>query len=146
MSRELAPATPVLDEEGLLCALVVAPSTYSRNRLFALYESRAMKRVQRRARAVRSLVREIVRLGEAATVATTPHEAGVEIALDVPGLGYRRRATLSPIEHALVEYLLARGAAREAPHARSLVEGALVRLAELPRPVAGERAAHESPR
>ena len=38
-----------LDEEGLLCALVLVPSTYSRNRFFRLYEHPAMRAVQRRA-------------------------------------------------------------------------------------------------
>lgn len=131
MTQSSPPHVRTLDEEGLLCALVVAPSTYSRNRHFALYESGAMKRVLRRARAVKSLVREIVRIevqGEGSLL-FEPAAGGTEVTLDVPTLGYQRRALLTPIEHALVEYLLARRQAREAPAARRLVEGALVRLA-----------------
>lgn len=129
MTQSSPPHHHALDEDGLLCALVVAPSTYSRNRHFALYESSAMKRVLRRARAVKSLVREIVRVEAEGSLLFAPADGGTEVTLDVPTLGYQRRALLSPIEHALVEYLLARRQAREAPAARRLVEGALVRLA-----------------
>src|SRR6187401_954581 len=97
-----------LDEDGLLCALVLAPSTYSRNRFFRLYQDPAMRRVRRRAKLVRSLVRQLSR--EDKTFVVKVDERGVEIELSIPSLGYRRVALLTSVEHDLVVYLLSRGA------------------------------------
>ncbi|NUP06933.1 MAG: hypothetical protein HOW73_12845 [Polyangiaceae bacterium] len=133
--RPLGEGVP-LDEEGLLCALVIAPSTYSRNRFFRLYEHGAMRSVQRRAKLVRGLVRQLARSKDAERT-VTPVDEGVEVRVVVPSLGYRRTTTLSRVEHDLVVYLLARldvrltEAEAEVLAARARVEGALFRLSGL---------------
>jgi len=130
-------APNALDEEGLLCALVLAPSTYSRNRFFGLFQNPNMGRVRRRAKLVRSLVRQMSREDKTHSVKIT--EQGVQIELSIPSLGYRRHALLSPVEHDLVVYLLSRGAGvvgacadAQADAARVRVEQAIVRLSGLP--------------
>ena len=117
-----------IDLDGLLCALVLVPATYSRNRNFRMYQDPGARAVLRRARLVRALVRDLCRAGEK-TVSVEAREGGVTLAIEIPALQLKRRALLSPLEHDLVEYLLARskGARAEGPARR--VEVALARLA-----------------
>ncbi|MBK6513051.1 MAG: hypothetical protein IPM79_07600 [Polyangiaceae bacterium] len=134
-ARASAPPPPALerlDPDGLLCALALAPSTYSRNRSFGLYEERSMRSIARRARILRGLVRQLARAGAERTTRTVGDL--VEIELVVPALGYRRVSRLTPLEHDLVLYLLSRaGSAQhdDARHAQTRVEAALARLSGL---------------
>ena len=60
-----APMPSVPDADAVLCALAIAPSTYSRNKNPDLYEDMGVRRAQRRARIVRGLVRQVLRFGAA---------------------------------------------------------------------------------
>lgn len=126
---------PPLDEDGLLCALVLAPSTYSRNRFFGLYEVPSMKRVLRRAGLVRSLVRQLARPDAVRSIHSVGDRIGVEVV--VPSLGFRRKTSLSTMEHDLVVYLLSRleldgsTEGRGVATAKERVETALARLGGL---------------
>ena len=51
---EVVRASP--DPNALLCALILAPGTYSRNRFFDMFEASAARAVRRRALRVRSMV------------------------------------------------------------------------------------------
>lgn len=97
-----------LDEDGLLCALVLVPSTYSRNRWFALYQDPKMRAIRGRARMIRSLVRQLARAGSIGRATRTA--AGLELEIEVPALSLRRRATLSAAEEAVFAYCLSRTA------------------------------------
>jgi hypothetical protein len=50
--------------DGLLCALVLAPDTFARNRFFGLYEDPVMRRTRRRAYHVRAIVRQLLGQGK----------------------------------------------------------------------------------
>ncbi|KYF93391.1 hypothetical protein BE20_09455 [Sorangium cellulosum] len=52
--------TPPIDLEALFVALVLAPSTFSRNRFYSLYADPEARRVRRRAALLRSIVRQLV--------------------------------------------------------------------------------------
>jgi hypothetical protein len=117
-----------VDKDGLLCALVLVPATYSRNRNFRMYQDPATRAVLRRARVLRALIRELVR-PEEKTFSFTPTETGVTLTLEIPALQFRRRALLSPLEHDLIEYLLARSKGVRADEPARRVERALARLA-----------------
>jgi hypothetical protein len=124
-----APASGHLDEDGLLAALVLAPGTYSRNRHFDLYQRQDLARVQRRARVVRSLVRTLLR-DEPKSVSKSPEGAWVVVRVEIPALGLRRTARLTPIEFDLVEFLHARAEGQRPPSPHR-VDEALLRLAGL---------------
>ncbi len=128
MSAEGVPDAAV-DLDGLLCALVIAPSTLSRNRHFRLYQDPRARAVQRRSRIIRGLVRELLR-PEEKTIEVARGDAAVDLLVEFPSLGFRRKASLSPLEHDLVEYLLARSRGGSAGEARVRVERALLRLSE----------------
>jgi hypothetical protein len=129
-SRDGRTWTPDLD--GLLCALVLAPGTYSRNRFFRMFEDAGARRARRRATHVRSVLRSLRDRGRADDVLpeTEPGRVDdVEISFHVPTLGMRRTTRLSPIELALVRYALKVGSDAARAHDKSTVEGALARLA-----------------
>ena len=121
-------ATFTPDPDALLCALVLTPATYSRNRFFALYRDPRFERVRRRAQRLRGLLRQIARADDA-SVAFEAIDDGYALELVVPSLGFRRRTLLGPLERHLVEYVLGRARGGAPPAARAAVEGALARLA-----------------
>jgi hypothetical protein len=122
-------ASPVpIDCEALLCALVLAPSTYSRNRFFQLYQDAEVRRVRRRASIVRSLVRQFVKT-EVEPAFSTSTDGSVEVLLSAPGLGFERRTILEGLEVSLFRYQLARSLGRPADGERARVEAALAKLA-----------------
>lgn len=129
MTSTSAPPAGPLDEDGLLAALVLAPGTYSRNQHFDLYQRHDLARIQRRARVVRSLVRMLVR-EEAKSVSKSPEGAWVVVRVEIPALGLRRTARLTPIEFDLVEFLHAR-AEGQRPPSPLRVDAALLRLSGL---------------
>jgi hypothetical protein len=116
-----------IDLDGLLCALVLVPGTYSRNRNFGMYQDPQTRAVLRRSRLIRALVRELLRPDEK-TISFEAREGGVTLAVEIPALQFRRQALLSPIEHDLVAYLLARSQGARAEEAARRVERALARL------------------
>lgn len=147
-SRDVAPASALpsssegatrgLDLSGLLCALVLAPGMYSRNRFFRMFEEPGARRVRRRANHVRSVLRSLRERGNAGEVLpdTRTHGEGgttlsedVEISFHVPSLGLLRRTRLAPLELSLVRYALKVGSDGVRAHDKAVVEGSLARLA-----------------
>jgi hypothetical protein len=98
-----------VDLEGLLVALTLAPTTFSRNRFFGLYTDPAVRRVRRRAALLRSVVGHLGAASGAQRVTLAHGEGGrALIGYEVPALGLRRTVTLDPIELAAVRFALAR--------------------------------------
>ncbi len=124
-----------LDTEALLCALVLAPDAFSRNRFFALYAQDGAKRVRRRATAIRGIVRQLLGGGRDST---QPAEIlGEQVLADgrvlvryrIEELDFARTTALSAIEAAALRYALHRARGDElGKHDRALVESALEKL------------------
>lgn len=139
--RDPGPAAPTTSDDGpgvdsdaLLCALVLAPSTYSRNRFFQLYQDRELRLVRRRAAILRGLVRQFVKTAVEPRV--EQRDGGFhEVTLQAPNLGYERRALLCELELSLFRYMHAKSLGRTADVERRAIEASLARL--LPVGVAG---------
>jgi hypothetical protein len=135
------PARPVVDPEALLAALVLDPTTYSRNRFFDLYQHPRVHRIRRRASQIRSIVRQVTGADPAQAgerLRFSPADGGrVELTYEVPALGLRRTALLDPLELSLVRLAIARSGPAAPPPGdadpdRARVEAALARLAPPP--------------
>lgn len=123
------------DPEALLCALVLAPDTWSRNRFFRMYEAPSARRARRRAFHVRSVLGHLrARGGDLSDI--LPEAGGGEedlvVSIDVPSLGLVRRTRLAPLELALVRYALAVGDEAARARDRDRVERCLARLLTSP--------------
>ncbi|HVY49385.1 MAG TPA: hypothetical protein VHB21_26015 [Minicystis sp.] len=135
--RAAGRATPDVDPEALLVALVLAPATYSRNRFFELYKDPAVRRARRRASMLRSILRQLTRGGDgegAEGVCLVETEAGAELTFGVPSLGLRRTVHLDALDLAVVRFALASAGRAEGPLAlppedRARIETTLARLA-----------------
>jgi hypothetical protein len=121
-------ATPPADADALLCALVLAPAAFSRNRFFHLFEQPELGRVRRRATRVRGILRQLAG-GAEVTGEIELADGRRMLRFRVPSLGLSRTAALSALEAATLRFALAR-AQRRAPDAgdRAAVEDALKRL------------------
>lgn len=125
--------------DGLLCALVVAPQVYARNRFFEIFEQPALRKVRRRAKLVRGIIRQLVgnsgRRGQIVGEQVQT-DGRVLIRYIVPELNFSRTTALSSIEATLVRYAIARGRHQPPdPVDRERIEHALGGLASgLPRP------------
>jgi hypothetical protein len=133
---------PPADGDALLCALVLAPRTFARNRFYSLYTEPWARRTRARAAQLRAIVRELS--------AHVPHsilheivpleDSGTVVRYGVPDLHFQRTAILGPLELAIVRFALSRRPRTPPdPHAAALklteedrrrVEGALARLGE----------------
>jgi hypothetical protein len=114
--------------DALLCALVLAPNTFSRNRFFQLFEQPALKRARKRAKRTRGLIRQLLGRGreQAEIVAEHVLEDRVLLRFEVPTIKYERTTALPLLEASLVHYALhkARGDELSDEH-RARVETAL---------------------
>ncbi|WP_437634761.1 hypothetical protein [Sorangium sp. So ce854] len=99
---------PPIDLEALFVALVLAPSTFSRNRFYALYTDPETRRVRRRAALLRSIVRQLVAGADRAGLAPAA-SGGALLTYDVPSLGLKRTAALDALELAVLRIAVARG-------------------------------------
>jgi hypothetical protein len=119
---------PSADADALLCALVLAPGAFSRNRFFHLFEKPELGRVRRRATRVRGILRQLAS-GAEVTGELELADGRRMLRFRVPALGLSRTAALSRLEAATLRFALAR-AERRTPDAgdRVLVEEALKRL------------------
>ncbi|WP_437714393.1 hypothetical protein WMF45_49715 [Sorangium sp. So ce448] len=130
---------PPVDLEALLVALVLAPSTFSRNRFFSLYADPEARRVRRRAALLRSIVRQLVAGADRAGLAPAA-SGGALLTYDVPSLGLKRTAALDALELAVLRIAVARGAVPRAEQpggegvASSSATGAALPHALLPEP------------
>jgi hypothetical protein len=120
------------DRDALLCALILAPQVFSRNRYFWLFEDPDRRRVRRRAGRVRGIARQLLGEGRsrAEIVAEQILDDGqVLLRYEAAELGYSRSAALSRLEAASLRFVLhrARGDSLDDDD-RVLVESALDRL------------------
>lgn len=125
-------ATVQVDDDALLCALVLAPTSFSRNRFFGLFEQPERKKLRRRAARIRGIIRQLVHpdRGRAEIVGERVLEDGrVLLRYTLAEMGYARAASLSRLEAAVLRYALSRAGRSEVPEIdRRMVEEALLRL------------------
>lgn len=123
---------PGVDPEALLCALVLAPRTFSRNRFYSLYENPVLRKVRGRAARVRGIVRQLTGNGrpKGEIVGEQVLEDGrVLIRYHVAELKYSRTTALSELEASALRYALHRaGGAPLSDDDRARVEDALNRF------------------
>ena len=131
---------PDVDLEGLLCALVLAPRTFARNRFFSMYQDPAVKRVRRRAGRVRGLIRQLLGQGrpKGEVIGEQVLEDGqVLLRLRVAELSFERTTALSALEAATMRVAMERAGSGKASAAdREHVKRALSRLGPELRPSA----------
>jgi hypothetical protein len=103
--------------DGLLCAMVLVPQTYARNRFFRLFDDPEYARLRNRAKTVRGLIRELLGSGarKAEVVETHVLEDRVLMRVQIAGLNYERTTALSPLEAALVNFAVHRARCIPAP-------------------------------
>ena len=121
-----------MDPDALLCALILAPRTFPRNRYFALYETAVMKRVRRRAGRVRGIIRQLVESGPGRAEITGEQvleDGRVLMRYRIAHVSLKRTTALSALEAAALHYALHRaGAGPLAPLEQRLVESTLAKL------------------
>jgi len=132
--------SPKVDPDALLCALILAPRTFPRNRYFSLYEDVVARKVRRRASRVRGIIRQLVAGGvEQAEITgeTVLGDGRLLIRYRIEKLALNRTIALSALEAAAMHYALHRAGIGELDSSdRRLVEAALERLgADLEAPV-----------
>jgi hypothetical protein len=149
-STERVKADPVsrqarsVDPDALLCALVLAPKTYARNKFFRLFEVPELARIRRRAARVRGIIRQVGGQPDAAGQVPAGQIIGEQVFDDrvllrytVDSVRFARTTALTPLEAALVHYALHTATGAElAPGDRELVRLTLSRLADDLGPVA----------
>jgi hypothetical protein len=126
--------TPAVDLDALLCALVLVPQTFPRNRYFSLYEDAVAKRVRRRASRVRGIIRQLTGVGRQSaeiTGETVLEDGRLLMRYQIEGLSLHRTVALSALEAAALHYALHRAGLGPIDAAqRRLVERTLARLGE----------------
>jgi hypothetical protein len=125
-----APAS--VDLDALLCALILVPTAFARNRFFKLFENPAALKVRRRASRVRGIVRQLCGTGrvKAEIIGEQVLDDGqVLLRYRVEEIGFLRTAALSRLEAATLRFALSRAGKGNLDNAdRELVENALERL------------------
>ena len=118
-----------VNPEALLCALVLAPNTFARNRFFGMFEEPALRRVRRRAYHVRSILRQLLGTGKERALITGRLELDDERVLlryRLENLKLERTTALSALEFAVLNYALHRaGRGDLEEEEKTLVENAL---------------------
>ena len=121
-----------VDLDGLFCALVLVPPSFSRNRFFRLFEEPSAHRVRRRAARVRGIIRQLLgkgRMKSEITGEAVLDDGRVLLRFRVDGMRYDRTAALNQLEAAALRFALHRAGAGDIEEAdRALVEQALARL------------------
>ena len=121
-----------VDLDALLCALVLAPNTYSRNRFYQVFESSGGRRVRRRAARVRGVIRQLLGHGRPRAEVVGEQiltDGQVLLRYRVPELAFERTVALSALEAATLRYALHQaGAGALAEEDRGMVVEALERL------------------
>ncbi len=121
-----------VDLEALLCALILAPDTFSRNKFFQLFEDPEARRVRRRAARVRGIIRQLVGDGRSKAEIVgerVMNDGQVLLRYRVHDLDLYRSTALSELEAAALRYALARAGQQKLERAdRDRVEQAFARL------------------
>jgi hypothetical protein len=130
-----------VDLDALLCALILAPNTFSRNKFFHLFENPDARKVRRRATRVRGIIRQLVGDGKTRAEVTgerVMHDGQVLIRYHVKALDLNRSTALSPLEAAAMRFALSRASLGElGAEDRERVEAAFAKLSKalsLPEP------------
>jgi hypothetical protein len=132
VAKPARPTRPDLD--GLLCALILVPQSYSRNRFFRLFEDHEARRARRRASRVRGVIRQLT-AGKAEILGEQVLDDGqVLLRYRIADLAFERTTALSQLEAAALRCALHRaGVGQLEDSDRELVTEALRRLgADLP--------------
>lgn len=122
------------DYDGLLCALVLVPQSFSRNRFFEIFQDPAARKVRRRAARVRGVIRQLLGQGRRPKAEILGEQVladgQVLLRFRVKELNYERSTALSPIEASTLRYALHRAGfgPRIEDADRANVEAALSRL------------------
>lgn len=115
-SRRSALDPERLDQDGLLVALSLVPSSYARNRFEALYRSAEHRAVRRRASLLRGVVGDLTWgvAGHRAEVGELePLRSGrFRLVYSVHALALRRTAILAPLEVELLRFAIDKAQAR----------------------------------
>lgn len=121
--------------DGLLCALVLVPTSFSRNRFYSLFSHPKAHDVRRRASRLSSIVRHLSGRAEPKAIVVEERPLCEDrwlLRYRVPEVGMDRTAILDPLEEALLRYALFRAGTDVGlvllPKHRELVEEALRRL------------------
>lgn len=123
-----------VDLDALLCALILAPNTFSRNRFFQLFEQPKALRVRRRAARVRGIIRQLVGDGTSKGVIVGErimNDGQVLLRYHVAELELTRSTALTELEAAALRYALWRAGEGKLDRAdRQKVETAFARLSK----------------
>jgi hypothetical protein len=126
-----------VDREALLCALVLSPLTFPRNRFFRLFSLPGAKSTRFRAAHIRSILRHLAEPNAEPTRAKAfgTEDRGAVVRYEVPRLGLHRTAVLDRLELAVLRFALARAGCslgeptmQATDEDRFLVEDALAKL------------------
>jgi hypothetical protein len=119
----------LVSPEGLLCALVLAPDTFARNRFFGLYEDPVMRRARRRAYHVRGILRQLLGQGKDKALLIGRFELDddrVLLRYRIDNVKLVRTTALSALESAVLSFALHRAGQGDLEQEdRSRVERAL---------------------
>jgi hypothetical protein len=123
-----------VNPDGLLCALVLAPGTFPRNRFFGMFEDPTLRRVRRRAYHVRSILRQLLGTGKDQALLIGRAElddARVLLRYRIENMKLERTTALSALEAAVLNFALHRAGQGELEDEdRARVERALQTLGE----------------
>ena len=118
--------------DGLLCALVLAPDTFARNRFFGLYEDPVLRRTRRRAYHVRGILRQLLGQGKEKALLIGRFDLDddrVLLRYRVENVKLVRTTALSALESAVLSFALHRAGQGDLdPEDRARVERALESL------------------
>jgi hypothetical protein len=121
-----------MSPDGLLCALVLAPDTFARNRFFRMYEDPVLRRARRRAYHVRGILRQLLGQGKEKALLIGRFELDDERVLlryRVENVKLVRTTALSALESAVLSFALHRAGQGDLdPEDRARVERALESL------------------
>ena len=99
-----------VDRGALLCALVLAPTTFARNRFFALFTESSAKKTRSRAAQLRTIVRQLSQEDPRADLLELgPREEGTFVLrYGIHPLRLERTAVLERLELGLIRFAVAR--------------------------------------
>jgi hypothetical protein len=123
-----------VDLDALLCALILVPNSFSRNKFFHLFEEPGARRVRRRAARVRGIIRQLVGDGKSKAEIVGEqvlNDGQVLLRYRVHDLDLYRTTALSELEAAALRYALWRAGESKLELAdRDHVEAAFARLSK----------------
>jgi hypothetical protein len=132
LNKKPSATGPALNAESLLCALIIAPHSFARNRFHSLFEDPVLKRVRGRAKRVRGIIRQLAQTGpeRAEIVGQQELEDGrILLRYRIANLAFERTTSLSSLEAAAVNCALHKvGKAEYSAEDKRRVESALQQL------------------